>query len=85
MKIGPRHRDYRQNQSPAFLELSHNFRPIAFLRRRLIKMCEDCRVAFVAEHGFESYDAPSPTVRTTDNYLRERDAKALRPPEGNPE
>jgi len=48
-------------------------------------MCEDCRVAFVAEQGFESYGAPSPTVRTTDDYLRERDANAPRPPEGNPE
>jgi ferredoxin len=54
-------------------------------RLDVIKMCEDCRVAFVAEQGFESYGAPSPTVRTTDDYLRERDANAPRPPEGNPE
>jgi ferredoxin len=38
----------------------------------VIKMCEDCRVAFVAEQNFEPYGAPSPTARTTDDYLRER-------------
>jgi ferredoxin len=47
----------------------------------VIKMCEDCRVAFVAEQGFESYGAQSPTVRTTDDYLREREAEAQRRPE----
>lgn len=45
-----------------------------------IKMCGDCRVGFVAEQGFESYGAQSPTVRTTDDYLRDRDAK--RDPDG---
>lgn len=40
-----------------------------------IKMCGDCRVGFVAEQGFESYGALGPTVRTTDDYLRDRDAK----------
>ena len=39
----------------------------------VIKMCEDCRVAFVAKEGFEPYGAPSQTVRTTDDYLRERE------------
>ena len=45
--------------------------------RRLdaIKMCDDCRVAFVCEEGFEPYGAQSRTVRTTDDYLREREAK----------
>lgn len=44
--------------------------------RRLdaIKMCEDCRVAFVAEEGFDPYSARNRAVRTTDDYLRERDA-----------
>ena len=41
-------------------------------RLDVIKMCEDCRVAFVAEEGFEPYGAPSQTLRTTDDYLRER-------------
>jgi len=45
-----------------------------------IKMCGDCRVGFVAEQGFESYGAPGPTVRTTDDYLRDRDGK--RDPDG---
>jgi hypothetical protein len=42
--------------------------------RRLdaIKMCEDCRVAFVVEEGFEPHEAPIRAARTTDDYLRER-------------
>jgi ferredoxin len=43
-------------------------------RLDVIKMCDDCRVAFTAEEGFEPYGAPSQTVRTTDDYLREREA-----------
>jgi hypothetical protein len=35
-------------------------------------MCEDCRVAFVTEKEFDPYGAPPP-VRTTADYLRERD------------
>jgi len=38
----------------------------------VIKMCEDCRVAFAAEENFEPYGMPSQTVRTTDDYLCER-------------
>jgi ferredoxin len=45
-----------------------------------IKMCGDCRVSFVAEQGFESYGAAGPTVRTTDDYLRDRQTK--RDPDG---
>jgi hypothetical protein len=45
-------------------------------RLDVIKMCEDCRVGFVAEQGFESYGAAGPTVRTTDDYLREREANS---------
>jgi hypothetical protein len=41
----------------------------------VIRMCDDCRVAFVAEEGFEPYGAPSQIVRTTDDYLRERDQR----------
>ena len=40
-------------------------------RLDLIKMCEDCRVAFVTEKEFDPYGAPPP-ARTTDDYLRER-------------
>jgi ferredoxin len=44
----------------------------------VIKMCDNCRVGFVAEQGFESYDAPRPTFRTTDDYLRERETQSPR-------
>ena len=50
-------------------------------RLDVIKMCDDCRVNFVAEQGFESYGVSRPTVRTTDDYLRERDAQL--PPRGD--
>jgi ferredoxin len=42
-------------------------------RLDVIRMCDDCRVAFVAEEGFEPYGAQRQIVRTTDDYLRERD------------
>ncbi|MEH2567947.1 ferredoxin [Bradyrhizobium sp. AZCC 2289] len=42
-------------------------------RADLIKMCEDCRVAVVSEGHFDPYGAPDRSVRTTDDYLRERD------------
>jgi ferredoxin len=48
-------------------------------RLDVIKMCDDCRVNFVAEQGFESYGVPAPTLRTTDDYLREGD---MPPPRG---
>ena len=41
----------------------------------IIKMCDDCRVAAVAEQGFDPYGANNQTVRTTDDYLREREAQ----------
>jgi ferredoxin len=44
-------------------------------RLDVIKMCEDCRVAFVAEEGFDPYGTQSKAVRTTDDYLREREAQ----------
>jgi ferredoxin len=45
-------------------------------RLDVIKMCEDCRVAVMAEEDFDPYGKPRPPVRTTDDYLREREAKA---------
>jgi ferredoxin len=51
----------------------------------VIKMCEDCRVGFVAEQGFKSYGASGLTARTTDDYLRERETQAQRPPDGSSE
>jgi hypothetical protein len=41
----------------------------------VIKMCDDCRVAAAAEESFDPYGAQSRTVRTTDDYLRERKAQ----------
>ena len=43
-------------------------------RLDLIKMCDDCRVAIVAEADFDPHAAPArPRPRTTDDYLRERE------------
>jgi ferredoxin len=42
-------------------------------RLELIKMCEDCKVAAVSEENLDPYGPPRSPVRTTDDYLRERD------------
>jgi ferredoxin len=45
-------------------------------RLDVIKMCEDCRVVVMAEEQFDPFGAPTrPPVRTTEDYLRERDEK----------
>jgi ferredoxin len=45
-------------------------------RLDLIKMCDDCRVAVVTEGEFDPHAAPQrPPLRTTDDYLRERQAE----------
>jgi ferredoxin len=46
----------------------------------VIKMCGDCRVAAAAEESFDPYGTHGPTVRTTDDYLREREAQRLADP-----
>jgi hypothetical protein len=38
-------------------------------------MCEDCRVVAVTEEDFDPYGKPRPPVRTTEDYLREREEK----------
>lgn len=44
-----------------------------------IRMCEDCRVVIQAERVQDPYAGPPrPVPRTTEDYLRERDAQALR-------
>jgi len=43
----------------------------------VVRMCEDCRVAAVTEQGFDPYGAHNQTVRTTDDYLHEREAQRL--------
>lgn len=45
-------------------------------RLELIKMCEDCRVGFISEKDFDPYAAPRAPVRTTEDYLHERDTSA---------
>lgn len=44
-------------------------------RLDVIKMCDDCRVAAATEEGFDPYGVQKPHARTTDDYLRERDAQ----------
>jgi ferredoxin len=45
-------------------------------RLDVLKMCEDCRVIAVTEEAFDPYAAPArPPVRTSEDYLREREKK----------
>jgi ferredoxin len=44
-------------------------------RLEALKMCADCRVAVVTEENFDPHAPPRPAVRTTDDYLREREAR----------
>jgi ferredoxin len=44
-------------------------------RLDVIRMCEDCRVAVAAEESFDPYAVQRPLARTTDDYLREREAR----------
>jgi ferredoxin len=45
-------------------------------RLDVIRMCEDCRVVAMAEQQFDPFGAPQrPRVRTTEDYLREREEK----------
>jgi ferredoxin len=60
----------------ARLEGKHWMYQSAPQRLDLIKMCEDCRVMVVAQESFDPHDAPPrPKLRTTDDYLRERETK----------
>jgi ferredoxin len=44
-------------------------------RTRILMMCEDCRVEVVVNESFDPHMMPErPNPRTTDDYLRERDA-----------
>ena len=44
-------------------------------RLDLIRMCDDCRVAVAAEESFDPYAVQRQPARTTDDYLREREAQ----------
>jgi ferredoxin len=60
----------------AKLEGKHWMYQASASRLEVIKMCENCRVAAVTEEGFDPYGAPArPKLRTTDDYLRERETK----------
>ena len=49
-------------------------------RLDVIKMCADCRVVVMTEENFDPFGAPArPNPRTTDDYLREREAKETPP------
>jgi ferredoxin len=58
----------------AKLEGKHWMFKGAAQRLDVLKMCEDCRVIVATEESFDPYAAPArPPVRTTDDYLRERE------------
>jgi ferredoxin len=45
-------------------------------RLDLVRMCDECRIAVVSGEGFDPHAVPQrPRPRTTDDYLREREAK----------
>jgi ferredoxin len=44
-------------------------------RLELLKMCEDCRAIAATEASFDPHAPPRPPVRTTEDYLREREEK----------
>ena len=48
-------------------------------RLDVIKMCADCRVSAMAEENFDPFAGPKrPAVRTSDDYLRERELEKLK-------
>ncbi|HEV8681125.1 MAG TPA: 4Fe-4S dicluster domain-containing protein [Stellaceae bacterium] len=60
----------------AKLEGAHWMYRQSSARLDLIRMCDDCRVAAVTEQGFDPHAGPArPRLRTTDDYLREREKK----------
>jgi ferredoxin len=63
----------------AKLEAKHWMFKGSARRLDVIKMCEDCRVAVMAEEDFDPYGKPRPPVRTTEDYLREREEQGDKP------
>jgi ferredoxin len=45
-------------------------------RVRVLMMCEDCRVEAVVNQSFDPHAVPRPKPRTSEDYFREREAKA---------
>jgi ferredoxin len=63
----------------AKLEGKHWMYKDAQRRLDVIKMCDDCRVAVVSEQDFDPYGSPPRApVRTTDDYLREREGAKVK-------
>jgi ferredoxin len=61
----------------AKLEASHWMFKDSKKRLDVIKMCADCRVGAMAEESFDPFGAPQrPRMRTSDDYIRERDEAA---------
>lgn len=44
-------------------------------RRRVLEMCEDCRVGVVVTESFDPHNLQTRTIRTTEDYFRERATK----------
>jgi ferredoxin len=61
----------------AKLEGKHWMYKASSRRLDVIKMCDDCRVAAAAEESFDPYGTTKQPIRTTDDYLREREAHNL--------
>jgi hypothetical protein len=61
----------------AKLQDKHWMFSAASKRLDLIKMCDDCRVVVVSEQDFDPYGTPRPLVRTSEDYLREREQRKL--------
>jgi ferredoxin len=58
----------------AKLEGKHWMYAGAAKRLEVVKMCEDCRVAVISEEDFDPYGSPPrQPVRTTEDYLKERE------------
>jgi hypothetical protein len=50
-------------------------------RIAVIKMCDDCRVEAVMNESFDPHGGPErPPVRTTEDYLRERERNGSKDP-----
>jgi len=57
----------------AMLQGTHWMYSESARRLDVIKMCDDCRVAFISEEDFDPHAGPGRSVRTTEDYARERE------------
>jgi ferredoxin len=46
-------------------------------RTRILQMCEDCRVGAVVDQNFDPHATERPKPRTSEDYLREREARPI--------